>query len=463
MTVSLVKYDGTPDSIRRAVELCNGFENLGKNHRVLIKPNNCFRHNTMPPYGMVTTTTVVEAVVQLLLEHGCRDISIGEGAIINIFDELDPYTKHGFRGTGLDRVARKYGVRLFDFNQGPFREVDLGGIRVRVAREAMKTDFLINLPVLKTHFQTKVSLGFKNLKGCLSPDSKKRFHTSKRLDRLISLLNETIRSDLVLIDGIYMLEKGPETLAGKGYRKDLIIAGTDVFECDVVGATILGVDPAEIDYLSEFAGRHNRSLNISTIETVGEGLESLREELEWRFEPDQELLGPAKITGLSAPHPGQTLCSACGATLALALSMLGKDNPETDFGGAELYYGLALRAEVERGEGAGPSPARVFLYGDCAVKSNKDLLKRVSETAPSGRGESGDRCTPSVVSIRGCPPTLTRTLLALMKALLGKPRMARMLLLRTLKLIGIRLRLYREVFPGWERYRAEGFDRSHFR
>lgn len=463
MTVSLVRYDGSPDSIRRAIELCRGFENLGKNHSVLIKPNNCFRHNTMPPYGMVTTTTVVEGVVQLLLEHGCRDISIGEGAIINMFDELDPHTRHGFRGTGLDRVAGKYGVRLVDFNKGPFREVDLGGIRVRIAREALKTDFLINLPVLKTHFQTKVSLGFKNLKGCLSPDSKKRFHTSKRLDKLISLLNETIRSDLILIDGIYMLEKGPETLAGTAYRKDLIIAGTDVFECDVVGATILGVDPAEIEYLSEFAGRHRRSFDLATIETAGEDLESLKEQLVWWFEPDHELLSPTRIAGLSAPHPGQTLCSACGATLALALSMLGKDNPETDFGGAELYYGLGLRAHACREEDAGSSPARVFLYGDCAIRSNKDLLKRAAETTLSGRGESGVLQRPSVVSIEGCPPTLTRTLLALMKSLLGRPRMAKMLLLRTLKLIGIRLRLYREVFPGWERYRSAEFDRAHFR
>ncbi len=463
MTVSLVKYDGSLDSIRSAIDLCRGFEKLGRSHSVLVKPNNCFRHNTMPPYGMVTTTAIVEGVVQLLLEHGCRDISIGEGSIINIFDELDPYTRRGFRGTGVDRVARKYGIRLVDFNQGPFREVDLGGIRVRVAREALKTDFLINLPVLKTHFQTKVSLGFKNLKGCLSPDSKKRFHTSKRLDRLISLLNENIRSDLVLIDGIYMLEKGPETLAGTAYRKNLMIAGTDVLECDVVGATILGVDPAEIDYLTDFAGRHNLSLDVSGIETVGESLESLREELEWRFEPDKELLGPTKITGLSAPHPGQTLCSACGATLALALSMLGKDNPETDFGGAELYYGLALRAEALRKEGAGSLPARIFLYGDCAIRNNKSLLKTVSEAAPRDPGDSGAPRTATVVSIRGCPPTLTRTLLLLMKSLLGRPGMARMLFIRTLKLIGIKLRLYREVFPGWERYRSEGFDMSHFR
>src|SRR4030043_299585 len=111
-----------------------------------------------------------------------------------------------------------------------------------------------------------------------------------------------------------MLEKEPEPLAGVAHRKDWIIAGPDIFECDVVGATILGIDPAQVDYLREFAQRHGRSFDISAIQIKGEDIESLKEQLEWRFEPDEELLAPAKITGLSAPYPGQTLCSACGAT-----------------------------------------------------------------------------------------------------------------------------------------------------
>jgi len=434
MTVSLVKFDGSLDSLRKAIELCGGFQKLGRNDRVLIKPNNCFRHKIMPPYGMVTTSWIVDGVIQLLLEHGCHDISIGEGAIIGIFDELAPYTKQGFKGTGIDKIAEKYGIKLIDFNQGPSHDVDLRGIKVQVSRAALDTDFLINIPVLKTHFQTKVSLGFKNLKGCLSQDSKKRFHMSKRLDTLICLLNEAIKSDLVIIDGIYMLEKGPETLVGVAHRKDLIIASPDVFECDVVGATILGVDPAQVDYLREFAQRHGRSFDISAIQIKGEDTESLKEQLEWRFEPDKELLTPAKITGLSAPYPGQTLCSGCGATLALALSIFGKDNPGMDFGGAEIYYGLELKAERDA--------QKVFLYGDCAIRSNKDLR--------------------NVIKIEGCPPPLTKTLLLLMKALLNKPRMFRILLLRAIKLIGIRLGIYREIFPGWERYRSKEFDRSHF-
>ena len=434
MTVSLVKFDGSLDSLRKAIELCGGFEKLNKSDRVLIKPNNCFRHKIMPPYGMVTTSWIIEGVVQLLLEYGCKDISIGEGAVVGVFGELDPYTKHGFKGTSIEKIAKKYGVELIDFNQGPSREVDLGGIKAQVSTAALETDFLINIPVLKTHFQAMVSLGFKNLKGCLTQDSKRRFHISKRLDPLICRLNEAIKSDLVIIDGVYMLEKGPETLVGVARRKDLIIASRDIFEGDVVGATILGIDPAQVGYLKEFAQRHGRSFDISAIQIKGESIESLRERLEWKFEPDRELLAPAKITGLSAPYPGKTLCSGCGATLALALSIFGKDNPGMDFGGAELYYGLELKAQKDT--------RKVFLYGDCAIKSNKGLR--------------------NASKIQGCPPTLTKTLLALMGALLSKPRMLRMLLLRTTKLIGIRLGLYREIFPRWHRYRSKEFDKAHF-
>jgi uncharacterized protein (DUF362 family) len=434
MTVSVVRFDGSLDSLRRAIELCNGFEQLDSNRRILIKPNNCFRHPIMPPYGMVTTSTITELIVQLLLERGCRDISIGEGAIIGIFDELEPSTKRGFQGTGIDRVAKKYGVKLIDFNKGPFQELDLGGIKAQVSKTALEADFLINVPVLKTHFQTKVSLGFKNLKGCLNKASKKRFHTSNRLDLSISWLNEAIKSDLVIIDGIYMLEKGPETLAGMAHRKDLIIASPDIFECDVVGATVLGIDPSEVDYLREFAERHKRSFDISAIQIKGEDIESVKEHLEWQFVPDKELLSPKGVTGLSAPSPGQTLCSACGATLALALAILAKDNPKMDFSGAQFYYGLELKP--------GRDARDVLLYGNCAIKNSKGLK--------------------NATRIEGCPPTLTKTLIALMRVLLTRPRMLRMVFVRSIKLIGIRLGVYKEAFPKWERYRSKEFNKKHF-
>jgi uncharacterized protein (DUF362 family) len=434
MTVSLVKFDGTQESLRTAIALCDGFGKLNPGGSVLIKPNNCFRHPITPPFGMVTTTAIVEGLVRLLLEHGFRDISIGEGAIIGIFDELDPYTKRAFKGSGIDKLAKKYGVKLIDFNEGPFQEMDLGGVRAQVAKAPLETDFLVNVPALKTHFQTKVSLGFKNLKGCLSKGSKKRFHRSGQLDHAISALNEVVKSDLVVVDGIYMLEKGPETLAGVAHRKNLIIAATDVLECDMVGASVLGFEPSQVAYLKEYAERHGRPLSLDSLEIRGEDIDVVREKLEWQFVPDEQLLSPSGVTGLIAPPPGQSLCCACAATLALTLSMLAKDNAGLDFGGAQFYYGLELGAERDA--------ADVILYGDCAIRKNKDLV--------------------NATRIEGCPPTLPTTMFRVTKALLSRPRRARMLALRAAKLAGIRLGLYHEVFPRWERYRSPEFDRSHF-
>ena len=320
MTVSIVRFDGSLDSLRKAIELCDGFGKLSGNDRVLLKPNITFSADILPPYGMVTTSRIVEGVIQLLLEHGCRDISIGEGAISGV---LFSNTRAGYRQTGIDRVARKYGVKMIDLNEGPFQDIALGKVRAQVSSAALETDFLINIPVLKTHAQTRVSLGFKNLKGCLSMASKKRFHTSQ-LDHMICLLNEAIESDLTIIDGTYIMERGPDTLLGTAHRKDVIIASPDIFACDVVGATILGIDPSQVGYLREFAEAHDRSLNIGSIQIAGEGIGGLKEKLEWKPDVERELFAPAGITGLSVPYPGETLCSGCYATLVFALLAFSK-------------------------------------------------------------------------------------------------------------------------------------------
>ncbi|UCG82215.1 MAG: hypothetical protein JSW38_08370 [Dehalococcoidia bacterium] len=101
--MSLVKFDGPLDSLLSALELCNGFANLSSDSRVPMKPNNYFRHPIMPLYVMVPTSTIIDLIIQLLLEYGHGDISAGEEGIIGIFDELQPHTKRGFGVRALTR------------------------------------------------------------------------------------------------------------------------------------------------------------------------------------------------------------------------------------------------------------------------------------------------------------------------------------------------------------------------
>lgn len=430
--VSIVKYDGSLDSVRRAVEMCGGLEGLDRGARVLIKPNITYSGCVwMPPYGMVTTSVVVEGLLSLLAEHGCTNVSIAEGAVLGV---LGSHTGRGFTYTGIDRVARRFGARLIDLNEGPFETRVLDGVRVGISRTVLDADFLINVPVLKTHSQVKVSLGFKNLKGCIDIPSRKAFH-HKGLDRLICLLNQAVRTDLTVIDGIYTLEKGPDALAGIAHRKNLIVASRDPFACDCVGAAVMGIDPSQVGHLREYALANGLPTDVNALQIAGEDLNAVAERIEWELDPGKDLIQPAGITGLSIPHPGERICSGCYSSLAYALAAFSRGNPNLDLGGTTIYCGRNQTNE--------PGPGRIVLYGNCAISSN--------------------RTERQALKIAGCPPGVMETLLFLMNTLVSKPRMVRTLVVGGPKMLALRVGLYSGDHPRWKLYRPPEFDRSHFR
>lgn len=82
--VAVVKYDGTPNALKKAIELCGGFEELRPDHKILLKPNILWGGTKkLPPFGVVTTSAIVGHLLQLLRDQGCKDITIGEGTIPN--------------------------------------------------------------------------------------------------------------------------------------------------------------------------------------------------------------------------------------------------------------------------------------------------------------------------------------------------------------------------------------------
>src|SRR4030042_3893065 len=143
--VAITKYDGTLNPLGEAIELCGGFEELKPDHKILLKPNILWAGTKkLPPYGVVTTSTMVDHLLHLLRERGCKDITIGEGTIVN--KEMGSNTMKGYDWSGIGKVAKRYGVKLVDFNTEPFEEVRLDEIKVNISRWALASDFLINIP-----------------------------------------------------------------------------------------------------------------------------------------------------------------------------------------------------------------------------------------------------------------------------------------------------------------------------
>ena len=71
MTVAIVKYDQTANALRKAIDLCDGFERLKTSDKVLIKPNaGGGLMKGQLPNGVVTTAMIMEDLVALLREYG---------------------------------------------------------------------------------------------------------------------------------------------------------------------------------------------------------------------------------------------------------------------------------------------------------------------------------------------------------------------------------------------------------
>ena len=430
--VSIVKYDGTTNALTRALELCDGFSELKASDKVLLKPNIPWvsgRTSKMPKYGYITTSKLMEDIIQLLLQHGCKNISIGEGTIVD--KEFASDTFNGYKWSGMAKVANKYGVKLIDFNREPNTQVELNGAKIEICNIAWEADFLINLPVLKTHGQTKVSLGLKNLKGCLSMRSRREFH-EKDLEHLIALLNTQVRSKLTIIDGIYGMERGP-TPMGTAHRMNLIIAGKDSLSCDIVGSTVLGIEPSSVEHLKEFASITNRSLDINTIDVRGESIKDVSRHLEWKND-FEHIFRKSKISGISFQFPGKHFCTGCVTHTGAVIFAFCKDNMGMTFDHIEICAGGEVKPKKDS--------KKVFLIGNCSISANKELK--------------------DAFRLKGCPPKAAEMLMTLVKETSDKRRTRKILLGRFVKHIVHRLGIYDEDFPMSQHYKAPEFDLRHF-
>ena len=70
-----------------------------------------------------------------------------------------------------------------------------------IACRALDANFLIDLPVLKGHCQTRMTCALKNLKGCLPDAEKRKFH-AEGLMKPIAALAAALRPKLVIVDSI---------------------------------------------------------------------------------------------------------------------------------------------------------------------------------------------------------------------------------------------------------------------
>lgn len=371
-TVALVRYEKPLESVRKAVELCNGLENLSSTDRVFIKPNIVFwtRSVQFPKWGVITTSRVVEDMVVLLKERGVTDITIGEGTVV--FDPKDKETAHhAFETLGYNILGKRYGVKSVSTFERPFEKVDLGdGVQFNYNTDFLHSDFVVNIPVLKTHAQTVVSLGIKNLKGMIDVNSRKKCHNAdpqRDLHFMVSKLADKLPRSFTILDGIYTAERGP-AVDGKMRRSNILVGSQDMLSADMVGAKILGYEPTQVPYIVYAAKRNNRALDLSDVRVAGEKIEDLASPHPYAFSYNEDNTLPIQmekmgIKGLSYPKYDVTICTYCSILTGAVLASI-----------AFAWKGIPWdNVEVLTGKIMKPTPGKkTILLGKCLCEANKN-------------------------------------------------------------------------------------------
>ena len=401
-SAAIVRYENPLESVRKAVDLSNGLDRLPAKARVFIKPNIVFwtRVVPFPKWGVITTSRVVEDMVVLLKERGIEDITIGEGTVtMNPKDTATP--AHAFETLGYQTLQKRYGVKYLNVFERPFRKLDLGeGIVLHFNSDALDSDFVIDLPVLKTHNQAKVSLGIKNLKGLLNINSRKKCHSAdpeKDLNYLIARLPERLPPVFTLLDGIYTNERGP-SFDGRIRRSNLLVASADLLSADMVGAKVLGYEPAAVPHLVHAAQNQGRPLDLSDIELKGETLSEVASFHEYDFAYVENENGTMPVPlakeglkGLTYHKYDLSMCTYCSGINGLMLTAIRNAWKGQPWDEIEVLTGKMMKPT--------PGKKKTILIGKCIYQANKNH--------PDIR---------EMIAIKGCPPKMEDLVKALHQA-----------------------------------------------
>jgi uncharacterized protein (DUF362 family) len=209
-----------------------------KGDRVLLKPN--LLTAGRPGKECITRPELVYCVAQLVKEAGGHPF-FGDSPAFG--------TARGVaQSNGYLPVLRDLDLPIVEFSGDRYPTDNPNFGHLRLSKEAMEADVIINLPKLKSHVQLTLTLGVKNLFGCVPGKMKAWWHleAGKDVNRFGEMLVETARTldpDLTIIDAIIGHEgNGPS--GGEPRFLGILGASADVFALDRALVEILHVEPA---------------------------------------------------------------------------------------------------------------------------------------------------------------------------------------------------------------------------
>lgn len=247
----LLPYDlvavkgGEPDVMfDRAIGSLGGIQNfVPKGSKVLVKPN--IGWDVAPEQAGNTNPRLVGRIIEHCLQAGAKEVIV--------FDHTCDNWQQCYRNSGIERAVKDAGGTIAPGgSEGYYQKVavPMGKklAEAKVHELLLNADVFINVPVLKHHSSSMVTIGMKNLMGVVWD---RGFWHRNDLHQCIADFMSYRKPTLTVVDAYsVMKQNGPRGVSVDDVvqLKSLIVS-TDPVAADAAAAKIFGMQPEDVRHI----------------------------------------------------------------------------------------------------------------------------------------------------------------------------------------------------------------------
>jgi uncharacterized protein (DUF362 family)/Pyruvate/2-oxoacid:ferredoxin oxidoreductase delta subunit len=330
---AVYNYDQLQPVFFEIMETLAGDKIKPGNH-VLIKPNMLCA--AQPEDAVITHPLIVKAAAEYVLQKGARPY-VSDSPALGSFEHILKVngTKNALDGLNVPCFPFK-GTRKVDIGK-PYGSID-------IAQDALEADVIINLPKLKTHSQMLLTLGVKNMFGCITGFKKSQWHMRAGVDkmafaRLLVAIYQAVLPTVSILDGILALEGEGPGKRGKPREIGILMGSCNAFALDMAVCKMIGINYESVPVLKIAAAD-----NLTASSEINGVLPQVR-----NFQlPDTEevVFGPRILQNflrrhtLPLPICDERLCQFCTKcwTICPAQAILPREEKRIEF-----EYGKCIR------------------------------------------------------------------------------------------------------------------------
>lgn len=262
--VTCPSYAQAQEAVRRALDLLGGAGRFcARGEPLLLKPNLLAPHS--PELPVTTNPAVMAALLSVAADHGAKAVVADSPGLFG--------AEKVARSSGLWEVLARFDVPLLDLGRGKTSSVSGATYKaIELSSEALGAGRVWNVPKWKTHTMMGLTLGVKNLYGCVPGKVKIAYHlrAGKDADAFALLLLDLwrlLRPALTVLDGVVAME-GPGPSGGTPLARGLILASADAPALDWEACRLSGFSPDAVPTVRLSAARG--LLDPAGIEVVGD-------------------------------------------------------------------------------------------------------------------------------------------------------------------------------------------------